>query len=108
VFAPLDMGPEILAQTRHSVVATAHHRAQAAMRDVILGFTASPERAHAFVTAHRAGLLAICTDMAESGQYEAAAPHGLMAALAHGETPDWLQPVKVTGPPSFRVWRVVR
>lgn len=108
VFAPLDMGPDILANTRHSVVATAHHRAQEAMRDVILTFTASPDGAHAIVTAHHAGLLAICTDLAETGQYEAAAPHGLMARLVHGETPDWLQRVSVAGPASFRVWRVVK
>ncbi|MBO0749382.1 MAG: hypothetical protein J2O44_02990 [Porphyrobacter sp.] len=108
VFAPLDIGPDILASTRHSVVATGHHRAQLAMHDVIRAFSAPPEQAHAIVLAHRAGLLAICTDLGETERYEAVAPHGLMAQLVHGQPPAWLQRVDVGGPDSFRVWRVVR
>ncbi len=107
VFAPMDIGPDILAHTRDSVVATAHHRAQAAMRDVILAFLGSPETAHAIVTAHHAGLLVICTDLPETKQYIANAPRGLMAQLVQGKMPPWLQPVAVSGPNSFRVWRVV-
>jgi len=108
VFAPLDIGPDILADTHHSVVATGHHRAGSAMHDVIEAFMAPKEKAHAIVTAHGAGLLAICTDLGETDRYRTEAPHGLMAQLVRGETPAWLQPVNVGGPASFRVWRVVR
>jgi len=107
VFAPLDIGPDILANTRHSVVATGHHRAGAAMHDVIEAFMAPADKAHTIVARHRAGLLAICTDLGETDRYKAQAPHGLMAQLVQGRAPAWLQPVNVGGPASFRVWRVV-
>jgi hypothetical protein len=107
VFAPLDIGPDILADTRHSVVATGHHRAGSAMRDVIQAYMAPEGAAHAIVAAHRAGLLAICTDLGETERYVAQAPHGLMAQLVRGKVPAWLQPVNVGGPATFRVWRVV-
>jgi hypothetical protein len=108
VFAPLDIGPDILADTHHSVVATGHHRAGPAMHDVIRAYMAPEDEAHAIVAAHRAGLLAICTDLGETDRYVAKAPHGLMAQLVHGKAPAWLEPVNVGGPASFRVWRVVR
>jgi hypothetical protein len=107
VFAPLDIGPDILVNTRDSVVATAHHRARIAMRDVIRAFLATPEDAHSIVTAHHAGLVAICTDLAETARYAADAPQGLAAELMRGKPPAWLQRVDVGGPVSFRVWRVV-
>ena len=107
VFAPLDIGPDILANTRHSVVATGHHRAGPAMHDVIEAFMAPADKARAVVLEHHAGLLAICTDLAETDRYKAQAPRGLMAQLVQGRAPAWLQPVNVGGPASFRVWRVV-
>jgi len=47
IFAPLDMSPQIVAQTAHSVVATGHHRNHAAMNDVIRAFTSDADTAHA-------------------------------------------------------------
>ena len=107
VFAPLDIGPDILLNTRDSVVATGHHRAQMAMRDVIRAFLAPPEEAHSIIAAHHAGLVAICTDLPETARYASDAPNGLAAELMRGEAPRWLQRVDVGGPVSFRVWRVV-
>ena len=43
VFAPLDIGPSILLQTDHDVIATGHHRADKAMRDVIATFVSPPD-----------------------------------------------------------------
>jgi hypothetical protein len=107
IFAPMDMGPDILAYTRHSVVATAHHRAQASMRDVILAFSSSPEKAHSIITAHHAGLLAICTSLGETERYQADAPNGLMARLVRGDVPAWLRRVPTPASNGFRVWKIV-
>ena len=107
VFAPLDIGPDILLATPDSVVATGHHRAQAAMADVIRAFLSPEQQAHAIMVAHRASLVVVCTDLDEAKTYQAAAPHGLMAQLVRGQAPAWLQPVAVRGPASFKVWRIV-
>lgn len=107
IFAPLDMGPEILVMSRHAVVATSHHRAAAAMHDVIAAFTSPADRAHALLRQHGAGYLALCTDIAEPRIYAQAAPHGLAADLLAGRTPKWLAPVEIGAPRQFKLWRVV-
>jgi hypothetical protein len=108
IFAPLDVGPALLVQTSHSPIATGHHRANLAMRDVIVAFTSPPEQARGIVAAHGAGLLVLCTDLIEAKNYARSAPDGLMAQLIAGRAPSWLQPVDVKGPGSLRVYRVVR
>ena len=56
IFAPVDIGPDILLRTPHSVVATGHHRAQAAMHDVIQAFIGPEAQAHAIVQAPQSRL----------------------------------------------------
>lgn len=107
IFAPLDMGPAILLGTEHSVVATGHHRAANAMKDVIDVFTSGANDARTVVAAHRADYLVLCTDMAEVAIYSANAPAGLAAQIKSGKIPDWLQPIDVGGPAEFAVFRVV-
>ena len=106
IMAPLDIGPTLLERTPHSVVATSHHRAQLAMRDVILTFTGSDAQAQAIVRRHRASYLVFCTDLAEPHVYAANAPNGLAAHLLKGQAPAWLQPVPLQAPPTFHVWKV--
>lgn len=106
VFAPLDIGPSILLESRHAVIATSHHRAEAAMADVIGAFIAAPDRAEAIVVRHRADYLALCTDLAEARLYASRHPEGLAAALAGGNTPAWLEPVERLSTAEFRVYRV--
>lgn len=106
ILAPLDIGPAILLDTHHSLVATGHHRAEAAMGDVIRTFTASPEQARALATRRGADYIALCTDMDEVQIYRHEAPEGLAARLLHGEEPDWLERVELGGPAEFAVYRV--
>lgn len=106
VFAPLDVSATVLQRTRHSVVATSHHRAQAAMHDVILAFTIPEGEAHAIVSRHHAGYVALCADLGEARLYSAKAPKGLMADLLANEAPQWLEPVAVGEGTTFRVWKV--
>ncbi len=106
IFAPLDIGPAILVKSRHAVVATGHHRAEPAMRDVIRAFTGPPEEAQRIVAAHGAGFLALCSDLVEPRLFAAAAPDGLMAQLLAGTAPDWLEPVEFGGPGEFVLYRV--
>ena len=107
VFASLDISPAILATSRHSVVASNHHRANLAIRDVMLAFLSGEADAHRIVTAHGATLLVVCTGIAEPGNYMRDAPHGLMADIAAGRTPAWLKPVALGPPASLKVFRVI-
>ena len=50
LFAPIDLGPAILTDTAHSVIATGHHRNQAAMAKVIGAFLGDEKTARRLVT----------------------------------------------------------
>ena len=106
VFAPLDLGPSILLESDHAVIATSHHRAEAAMADVIGAFIASPEQAKPIVARHQADYLALCTDLAEARIYARRHPEGLAAQLVAGQVPDWLEPVAPLTTAQFKVFRV--
>src|SRR3546814_2090433 len=45
LFAPLDLGPDILVRTGHNVIGTAHHRNATGINAVIDGFTQPPVKA---------------------------------------------------------------
>jgi hypothetical protein len=108
IFAPLDIGPSLIERSRHAVVATGHHRAQAAMHDVIAAFMSREGDARATITAHGASLVVVCADLVEPAIYAADAPEGLMANLLAGDAPAWLEPADIGAPPPFKVWRVRR
>ncbi len=106
IFAPLDIGPSILLKSDHAVVATGHHRANIAMRDVILAFSGDLMAAPARVAEHGADYVVLCTDTAEPTFYAEANPEGLAAQLIAGNPPAWLSAVPMDGPAEFQVWRV--
>lgn len=106
VFAPLDLGPSILLESQHAVVATSHHRAEAAMADVIAAFLAPPDRAREILARHGADYLALCTDLAETRIYARHRPGGLAATLTSGAAPDWLEPVGSLTTPEFKIYRI--
>lgn len=107
IFAPLDIGPDIIVKSHQRVVATGHHRGAAGMHDVIAAFMASPEQAHAIVRARHTTLIAVCPDINEPAVYAGRAPHGLMARLLAGHPPEWLQPVDLAPGSGIRFWRVL-
>ena len=109
VFAPLDSGPDVLLRTRHSIVASGHHRAGPGMRDVIAAFSGDERTAYERITANRATYVLACTDVVElSGYREAGGPQSLAALLAEGKAPAWLEPVELGGPDALRLWKVVQ
>ncbi|MFO1254706.1 MAG: hypothetical protein U1E37_03470 [Sphingomonadaceae bacterium] len=109
IFAPFEIGPTLLLQTRHSVIATGHHRAAAAMSDVIGAYLAAPGKAEAIVRRHGASYVIACSDLVEARNYQKFAPHGLMAGLLAGQTPGWLEPVALPpGAGNLRLWKLRR
>ncbi|KEQ52979.1 hypothetical protein [Sphingobium chlorophenolicum] len=109
LFAPLDLGPDILVRTGHSVIGTAHHRNAAGITAVIAGFTATPDKAQAIVMGLNGGkgadYVLICHELNEVKHYRADFPHGLAAALERNKTPRWLRPIPGKGP--LRIYKVV-
>ena len=106
LFAPLDIGPDILVQTRHSVVGTAHHRNATGITAVIAGFTAAPDHARAVIARTGATLLVTCNGLNEYRLYGEASRNGLAARLASGKAPDWLDPLPGKGP--LKIYRIRR
>jgi hypothetical protein len=103
--APFDMGPTILAQTRHSVLASSHHRNVAGMRDHIEIFRSLPDSAHRLIQARKIDFLVACPHESELHFYARKNPDGLWAQVGKGNVPDWLQPMPDMGK-GIKVWRV--
>lgn len=108
ILAPLDIGPQLIFATDHSVIATGHHRGAQAMRTNIAAFLAGPDEARALLAARGTRYVALCPDLAEPARYAAVAPAGMMAHLLDGRAPAWLEPVTVSGDGSLEVWRIRR
>ncbi|HVR90164.1 MAG TPA: hypothetical protein VHG29_03585 [Novosphingobium sp.] len=108
ILAPLDIGPGLLLETGHSVVATGHHRAGPAIRAVIDSFTGNAAAAHKIIAERGIEYVALCPQLAEPVLYRTAAPDGFAAQLSRGHIPDWLAPIAVPGGVDLKVWRVVR
>jgi len=106
VLSGLDLGPAILVNTQHTVIATAHHRASAAMRDLIVAFLGPDQAARAVMAKRGATMVVICPKGAESHLYSRLAPNGFMAHLAGGKAPVWLEPVPLAPQSGIMAWRL--
>lgn len=109
LFAPLDVGPEILLRTHHSIIATGHHRNIVGMTEVIKAFASPPEQARAIVLGTRADYLLLFPDTNEIQRYRNKSPHGLAAYLMNGKkAPAWLERVHVKGEGTVQIYRILR
>lgn len=106
ILSGLDLGPAILVTTPHTVIATAHHRASAAMRDLIVAFLGPDSGARAVMARRGATLVVICPKGAETRLYRRLAPDGFMAHLAAGKAPAWLEPLPLASQSGIMAWRV--
>lgn len=108
IFSPLDIGAHLLSYTRHSVVATGHHRNEAGMKAVLQGLTASPDQARTIIAATGADYIAMCRRENEVERYRRLFPRSLTAALLADRPPHWLKPVPMRPGETVRVYRIVR
>lgn len=106
IFAPLDVGPHLLQRTRHSVMATGHHRNNAVMAQVISAFIASPDQAHAIIGRSHSRLLVTCPAAPEYQRFRRAAGDSLADQLASGRPPEWLEPIAMPAGSGIKVWRI--
>lgn len=109
LFSPLDIGPALLLNTHHSVVASGHHRAEHAMHDVIYSFISPPEIAREYIDAYGADYVVLCSDLMEARNFSATSgKDALINRLLSGDPPAWLERVDIGGPEELKVWRVIR
>jgi hypothetical protein len=104
IFAPIDIGPDLIVHTPHSFPAAGYHRNPAALRRTIETFLGSVDDARRVIDQVDAAYVLIDPDTAEAATYRNAAPHGFMAQLLADKAPDWLEPVPLPGS-TLRLWR---
>ncbi|OYZ90194.1 MAG: hypothetical protein B7Y00_00105 [Sphingomonadales bacterium 17-56-6] len=104
--AGLDTNPAILQGTKHHVVASGHHRNQAAMADVIRTFTGTADQAARIISARNIRFVVICDGSYELALYAHQAPEGMLSQLRAGKLPYWLQRKSDIGP--FQIFEVNR
>jgi hypothetical protein len=107
LFAPIDIAPEIIAGTHHRAVTSGHHRNAAAMQDVMLAFTGTPERARVTMARYGATYVVGCPSSIETELYQDVAPNGFWARLEKGERFAWLRRVPIRGS-RVLAWQVVK
>ena len=106
IFTFVDLGPRLVTVTHHDAIAGPYHRNGDAILDVQHAFERSADEAHAIMRRHRATLLLVCPNMAESTIYRARDPGGFYDQLAHKRVPGWLTPIPLPDRSPFRLWRI--
>ncbi len=105
-YAPLDIAPELLLVSDHSVLATGHHRGHEAMKVLIETALASPDEARATLEARGASYVAICPALAEARMYARIAPEGFVAKLRADELPEWLEEIEPGVRTGLKIYRI--
>ena len=104
IMAPLDTSPSILLFTQHRVVATGHHRNEAAMADVIRTFIGSADEAAAILKKRRIDYVLTCDGSFELKHYAERKPAGFATQLRDGKLPNWLIQHPDIGP--FHLYKI--
>ncbi|MEM6585205.1 MAG: hypothetical protein AAF692_05575 [Pseudomonadota bacterium] len=107
-FVPLHAGPQVLAFSHHSVIATSHHRGNTAMKAVIEMAMAPADEARAMMAARGTQYVFLCPNLIEPRNYAYAAPQGFMADLIEDRAPAWLAPVEAAEGTTLKIWKVAR
>lgn len=106
IYALLDIAPELLLVSDHTVVATGHHRGHSAMKVLIETAIGTPDEARATLIARGSSYVAMCPTLYEARTYASIAPKGFVPQLAKGEVPEWLEPVAVPNGNGLKIWRI--
>jgi hypothetical protein len=106
IFTHVDMGPRLITLTRHSAIAGPYHRNGDAILAVHHAFTGPSSGFRAIAAQHKASLLLVCDDMAETTVYRARNQNGFYAQLHRGKVPNWLEPLALPKNSPFRLWRI--
>lgn len=106
ILTPIDLGAPVIFWTRHSLVATPHHRNKDAMADTIRVFAGDPAKAEMLVRKQEATLIIFCRTANDLTRYRRARKDALAAQLTAGTPPAWLEAVPIASRAGLSVWRV--
>ena len=106
IYALLDIAPELLLVSDHSVVATGHHRGHKAMKLLIETAIGTPEAARKTLSERGSSYVAMCPALYEARTYAKIEPAGFVPQLAKGNAPNWLEPVSVPDGNGLKLWRI--
>lgn len=106
VFSTLDLGPQVLLESEHTILAASYHRNDRAMADVIRAFIGSEEQARAIIAARGADYLVTCSLKDDLALYRAAGSGNFADMLIDGDVPQWLEPVAGFESGALRVYRL--
>lgn len=108
VFTFIDLGPRLIAVTRHDALGGPYHRNGVAIADSMKAMRGTPEQARALILKHRSDYLLICPHMNQATIFRAQAPRGFYAQLERGARFPWLQPIDLGKDSPLKMWRVLR
>jgi hypothetical protein len=107
------LGADVLAFTKHSVLAGPYHRDAAGTMAMINALRSGSDAARAIISATSADYVLICPELPETVFYARHAADGvipdatLSARLARGDEPEWLEPVDLAETP-LKLYRIKR
>jgi len=93
VLADPDLGPFILAETPHAVLAGPYHRLVPGLTEDFRLFSEPLDKARRDLLARRVAYVAGCPAEANKADHAMIGPAGLLGALDRGAPPAWLQPL---------------
>jgi len=106
VLAISNLGASILVYTPHHVLAGPYHRNTTGNLITLDAFMGTPEQARAMIHDNGIGMVVMCRGNGETSLLANLAPAGFLAALVHGNQPDWLKKLpQGTGEP-LEIYRV--
>jgi hypothetical protein len=104
----VDLGPRLIAVTRHSAITGPYHRNARQIIDVMHVWRGDEANARATALRYRVDYVLICPNLSESTIYRSEAPNGFYMQLMRDKVPAWLAPVALPPNSPYRMWRVVR
>ena len=108
VFSFVDLGPRIIAVTRHDSIAGPYHRNDRAIVDVMKAFRGDEAQARRIITSYGSHYLLVCPNMSTATIFQAETPNGFYMQLVNGRIPSWLTPVDLGPKSPFLMWKVTR
>ncbi|MCA8898335.1 MAG: hypothetical protein H6846_02120 [Hyphomonas sp.] len=93
IVAGANLGGQILADTPQRVLSGNYHRDAAGIGDALAAFSAPPSEAGTLLREAGADYVLYCPGVPEDKILSKLHPDGLLAGLANGQVPGWLQPL---------------
>ena len=103
----VDLGPRLIAVTRHDSIAGPYHRNGQQIADVMNFWRGSADQAHQIALKYHTNYVLSCPNSSTTTIFDSETPNGFYTQLQRGKVPQWLAPVQLPKDSPFRMWRVV-